>query len=87
VTLADRIRAIASAQGYRYLLTESERRAERKEIARELRCATQAVKDALKRSPVRGKPRNPALTRCALCGQPMTAAQHAAAAESTAPTP
>lgn len=68
-TLADRIRERAARMGYRFIYTESERRAERKEIARELRCSAAAVRDALKRSSKLGKPRNPALTRCINCGQ------------------
>lgn len=87
MTLADRIREKAEACGYWSLHSNWAKRSERKEIARTLGCATRAVTDALKRRPVLGRPRNPELTRCELCGQPVPSAPRAAAAESTAPTP
>jgi hypothetical protein len=86
-TLASRIREKAESTGYWSLESDWSRRDMRKDIARWLGCKTEAVTVALNRTPKRGRPRNPALTRCALCGQPLASAPRAAEAASTEPTP
>jgi hypothetical protein len=86
-TLASRIRELAERRGYWMQTSPSAMRWERREIAYQLGCKTEAVTVALNRTPKRGRPRNPALTRCEKCGQPLASAPRAAEAASTEPTP
>lgn len=74
-TLAFRIRAEAIMRGY-WELDASEQPAERRSIARQLGCKTEAVTVALKRvGRSVGRPRNPELPRCSHCGQALPASQ------------